>query len=101
MYPCTTGVIDTGSDITIIREDLFYYIVEKANLKMEDLKAPQQKTCTFNQKPIILDGQMRMEVSLGDRNITTNVFVKLVAPRQLLLSESVCKLEIVSYHLNA
>ena len=39
----TTGVIDTGSDITIIRGDLFYYIVEKANLKIEDLKAPQQK----------------------------------------------------------
>jgi len=39
----TTGVIDTGSDITIIRGDLFYHIVEKANLKIEDLKAPSWK----------------------------------------------------------
>ena len=77
---------------------MFYYIVEKANLKIEDLKAPQQKACIFDQKPIILDGQMSMKVSLGDRTVTTTVFVKLMAPHQLLLSESVCRqLEIVSY----
>jgi len=95
----TTGVIDTGSDITIIRGDLFYHIVEKANLKIEDLKAAQLKACTYDQKPIILDGQINMRVSLGDKTITTTIFVKLVAPHQLLLSESVCRqLEIVGYH---
>ena len=42
---------------------------------------------------------MSMKVSLGDRTITTTVFVKLVAPHQLLLSKSVFRqLEIVSYH---
>ena len=98
----TTGVIDTSSDITIIRGDLLYHIVEKANLKIEDLKAPQLKACIYDQKPIILDGQMNMKVSLGDKTITTTVFVKLVAPHQLLLSESVCRqLEIVGYHPNA
>ena len=36
-----TGVIDTSSDTTIIRGDLFYHIVKKANLKLEDLKVPR------------------------------------------------------------
>ena len=92
----TTGVIDTRSYMTIIRGDLFYYM---ANLKkIEDLKAQQQKVCTFDLNPIILDGQMSMKVSLGDRTVTTTVSVKLVAPHLLLLSETVCRfLEIVSY----
>jgi len=34
-----TGVIDTGSDLTIIRGDLFYHIVEKVNL-IKDLETP-------------------------------------------------------------
>ena len=96
----TTGVIDTGSDITILEETCcIIFVVEKTNLKIEDFKAPQLKACTYDQKPIILDGKMNMKVSLGDKTITTTVFVKLVAPHQLLLSESVCRqLEIVGYH---
>jgi len=39
---------------------------------------------------------MDMKVSLGDKTNTT-VFVKLVAPHQLLLTESLAK--IVGYHL--
>ena len=40
----TTGVIDTGSDITTIRGDLLYSI--RSSLKIEDLKTPQPKACT-------------------------------------------------------
>jgi len=36
----TTGVIDAGSNFTIIRADLFYHIVERVNLKIEDLETP-------------------------------------------------------------
>ena len=32
-----------------------------------------------------------MKISLGDKTIITSVFVKLVAPHQLLLSELVCR----------
>jgi len=39
----TTGVIDTGSDLTIIRGDLFYHIFKKVNLKIENLETPQLK----------------------------------------------------------
>ena len=42
-----TGIIDTGSDITIIRGDLFYQIVTKAYLKVLSLKAAEQKTFTY------------------------------------------------------
>ena len=34
-----TGLIDTGSDITIIRGDLFYHIVETARL--EESRLPE------------------------------------------------------------
>ena len=40
-----------------------------------------------------------MKITFGEKNIVTTVYVKLVAPDQLLLSESACHLlGIVSYH---
>ena len=84
-----SGLIDTGSDITIIREDLFYHIVSESGLKSQSLKPAEQKACTYDQKPLTLDGQMDMKVSFGDKTITTTVYVKLLAPDQLLLSETV------------
>ena len=55
----------------------------------------------YDQKPITLDGQMTMKVSFGDKTIVTTVYVKLVAPDRLLLSETVCHLlGIVIYHPN-
>ena len=94
-----TGIIDTGSDITIIRGDLFYHIVGTAGLEESSLKPADLKACTYDQKPINLDGQLDLHISFGERVICTTVYVKLVAPDQLLLSEAVCcKLGIVSYH---
>ena len=40
-----TGIIDTGSDITIIRGDLFYQIVAGIHLKAQSLIAAEQKAC--------------------------------------------------------
>ena len=97
-YP-VTGIIDTESDITIIRGDLFYHIVETAGLEESSLKPADLKACTYDQKPINLDGQLDLHISFGERVICTTVYVKLLAPDQLLLSEAVCyKLGIVSYH---
>ena len=94
-----TSLTDTGSDITIIRGDLFYQIVAEVHLKVQSLKTAEQKACTYDQKPITLDGQMDMKIGFGEKTITTTVYVKLVAPDQLLLSETVCQLlGIVSYH---
>ena len=95
-----TGVIDTGSDITILRGDVFYQIVSDSDLDVLDLKpAEQVKACTYDRKPIHLDGQIDMEVSFDEKVITTTVYIKLVASDQLLLSEKVCHLlGIVNYH---
>ena len=96
-----SGLIDTGSDITIIRGDLFYQIVSKGGLEIQSIKPAEQKACTYDQKPITLDGQMTMKVIFGDKAIVTTVYVKLVAPDRLLLSETVCRLlGIVIYHPN-
>ena len=39
-----TGLIDTGSDITIIRGDLFIiYVVATAHLEIQSLKSAEQK----------------------------------------------------------
>ena len=94
-----TGLIDTGSDITIIRGDLFYKIAAVANLDMCSVKDVGQEVCTYDQKPIALDGCIDMKITFGEKNIVTTVYVKLIAPDQLLLSVSAChQLGIVSYH---
>ena len=46
-----TGLIDTGSDITIIRGDLFYKIAAVANLDMCSIKDVGQKVCNCDQNP--------------------------------------------------
>ena len=92
-----TGIIDTGSDITIIRGDIFYHLVEAARLEESSLKPADLKACTYDQKPITLDGKLDLHISFGERVICTTVYVKLIAPDQLLLSEAVCcQLGIVS-----
>ena len=63
------------------------------------MKDVGQKVCTYDQKPIALDGCINMKITFGEKNIVTTVYVKLVGPDQLLLSESAChRLGIVSYH---
>ena len=71
-----SGLIDTGSDITIIRGDLFYNIVTEAHLKLQSLKPAEQKACTYDQKPITLDGQMDMKVGFGEKRIVTTPTTK-------------------------
>ena len=68
-----TGIIDTGSDITIIRGDLFYHVVETAGLEESSLKPADLKACTYDQKPSTLDGQMDLHISFGERVICTTV----------------------------
>ena len=73
--------------------------MEKAGLESSQLKPPDHKACTYDQKPITLDGQMDMALSFGEEVLHATVYVKLVAPDQLLLSEAVChQLGIVNYH---
>jgi len=71
-----TGVIDTGSDITTMRGDVFYTIGSEFDLDVLDVKAAEQiKACTCDQTPIHLDGQIDMKVSFAEKVIVTTVYI--------------------------
>jgi len=94
-----TGLIDTGSDITIIRGDMLYHIISTAGLESSMIRPAKQTACTYDQKPITLDGEMEVNISFGEKMFCTTVYIKFVAPDKLLLSEAVChRLGIVTYH---
>ena len=58
-------------------------------LELSNLKAPEHKAFIHDQKPITLDGKMDMTFSFGEKVLHATVYVKLVEPDQLLLSETV------------
>ena len=53
-----TGLIDTGSGITIVHGDLLYHIISTAGLEASNIRSANQRACTYDQKPITLDGQV-------------------------------------------
>jgi len=50
------GLVDTGSNIIVMWDDLFYHTVGKAGIEVDQLQSPAYKACTYDQKPITLDG---------------------------------------------
>ena len=58
-----------------------------------------QKANTYDQKPITMGGHIDLKISFGKTTLCTSVYIKLIAPDALLLSEAVCcTLGVVSYH---
>ena len=52
-YVPVTGLIDTGSDIAIIREDLHYHVVSTADLKSTIIRPARQRARdSYDQKSI-------------------------------------------------
>ena len=95
------GIIDTGSDITILSGSAFQEIVTRSNLKKQDFKPADRKACTYGRQPLHLDGRMDLNIKFGENCVCETVYIKLDAPDTLLLSENVCHtLKIVSYHPN-
>lgn len=93
------GIIDSGSDITIIGGDLFRRVAAQAKLKERDIKSADKVPRTYNQQLFSLDGRLDLEVSFGDKVMNTTLYLKRDAHDQLLLSEGVCRqLGIISYH---
>ena len=93
------GIIDTGSDITILSGTAFQEIVTACGIKREQFKPPDRTACIYGHQPLKLDGQLDLQIKFGEKSMSERVYVKLDAPDALLLSENVCcKLNIVTYH---
>ena len=93
------GILDSGSDITIMGGALFKKVATAAKLKRKGLKQSDKVPRTYTHKPFILDGRMDLEVSFGNTTMMTPIYMKMDARDQLLLSEGVCRqLGIISYH---
>lgn len=71
-----------------------------ARLKKRNFKQADKVPRTYDQRPFSLDGKMDLDITFCDTTpLKTPVYVKLDAPKQLLLSEGVCRqLGIISYH---
>ena len=92
------GVVDTGSDITIIGGHLFKHVATTARLRKRQFKPPDRLPRAYNHQPFRLDGRMDLRVSFGEKDMVTPIYVKMDAPDPLLLSEGVCRqLGIVCY----
>ena len=81
----TSGVIDTGADITIMGGDLFKKVATAARLRKKDFMKPDRVPQTYDRRQFELHGR--------------TVYIKMDAHDQLLLAEGVCsQLGIVEYH---
>ena len=93
------GVVDSGSDITIIGKEMFMKVASVAKLHKRDFKSADKQPRTYNLQPFHADGRIEVDISFGDHTMKTCVYVKMDAPEQLLLSEGVCRqLGVIRYH---
>ena len=93
------GVVDSGSDITILGGEMFKQVSTVARLHKKDFKSPDKQPRTCNQQTFHIDGKVEVDISFDDRTKKTAVYVKMDALKQLLLSEGVCRqLGILIYH---
>ncbi|KAL5481622.1 hypothetical protein EMCRGX_G021819 [Ephydatia muelleri] len=93
------GIIDSGSDITIIGSSLFKRVAAVARLKKGSLMTADKTPRTYDQKTFSLDGRIDLELSFEGKSMKTPVYLKNDAHDQLLLSEGVCRqLGIITYH---
>ena len=70
----TLGVIDTGSDITIMGE-LFKKVAAVARLRKRDFKSADKSPRGYDGTPFRLDGRIDLEITIGDRSMKTPVYV--------------------------
>ena len=93
------GLVDTGSDMTIIGGQLFKHVAVTARLRKKQFKPPDKSPRTYNHQPFHLDRRMDLKISFGEKDMVSPIYVKMDTPDPLLLSEGVCRqLGIVQYH---
>ena len=74
--PCE-GVIDTGSDITIIGGKLFKKIAVVARLRKRDFRSADKTPIAYGWQPFTLHGKMSFSISFEDREMVTPVYIKM------------------------
>ena len=93
------GIIDSGSEITIIGAELFRKVAAVARLRKSQFQVPEKFPRTYDGRSFVLHGRIDLDVSFGDRTMKIPVYVKADVPTQLLLGEGVCRqLQIITYH---
>ena len=86
----TEGIVDTGSEITILNGDLLKMVASHAHLKKKQLKVADKFPRTYDRTPFSLDGRLDLDITFGDKTMKTPVYIKMGAADPLLLSEGVC-----------
>ena len=95
------GVVDTGSDLTIMSKEAFKRVATVAKLNKWDFHSAIKKAHSYDGKPFTLDGRLQLDLMFGEYPMSTPVYVKMDADDLLLLSEGVCQLfGIVTSHLS-
>ena len=93
------GLIQMGSDIMIVKGELFKHVAAAARLQKKRFKPPDKSPCMYSNQPFHLGGRMDLQLLFGEKDLVTPVYIKMDAPNSLLLSEGVChQLNIVCYH---
>ena len=72
--PCL-GIIDTGSDITIIGGYLFKKLATVSRLQKKDFKQPDKTPLAYNQQPFKLHGQMDLRITFWEKTMVTPVYI--------------------------
>ena len=73
----TQGVIDSGSDITIIGGELFRKVAAVARLRKKDLRKPDRVPRTYDNTPFALDAMADLDLTFGDVTLKTPVYIKI------------------------
>ena len=69
-----------------------------ARLKKRDLKKPNKTPRNYDQTPFTLDGGIDLDITFEGRTMSTPVYIKSDAHKQLLLSGVSRQLGILQYH---
>lgn len=85
------GIIDTGSDITIMGIDLFKKVAAVPRLRKSQFQRADKTPRTYDGRTFSLDGRLELDISFNGRTMKTPVYVKVDATEQLLLGEGACR----------
>ena len=84
------GVVDAGSDLTIMGKEAFKKVATVAKLMKQDFHPADKKAYSYDGKPFTLDGWLQLDLMFGEYSKSTQVYMKIDADDPLLLSQGVC-----------